>query len=75
MVTGGQGSGRHPDVSSNFAFLRADWPGLFEDTRRAERLTLLDPRTSCFYARRTLEQLVKWRQAQAVEACASTSSV
>ena len=60
MVTGGQGSGRHPDVSSNFAFLRADWPGLFEDTRRAERLTLLDPRTSCFYARRTLEQLVKW---------------
>ncbi|MGH9299217.1 MAG: DEAD/DEAH box helicase family protein, partial [Acidimicrobiales bacterium] len=47
-------------MGSNFAFLRADWPGLFEDARRAERLTLLDPRTSCFYARRTLEQLVKW---------------
>ncbi|MGH4014433.1 MAG: DEAD/DEAH box helicase family protein [Pseudonocardiaceae bacterium] len=47
-------------MGGNFAFLRADWPGLFEDARRAEHLTLLDPRTSCFYARRTLEHLVTW---------------
>ncbi|MGH8950811.1 MAG: hypothetical protein ACRDX9_05245, partial [Acidimicrobiia bacterium] len=60
MSAGGAGGGMGQGVGSNFAFLRADWPGLFEDARRAERLTLPDPRTSCFYARRTLEQLVKW---------------
>ncbi|MGH3856193.1 MAG: DEAD/DEAH box helicase family protein [Pseudonocardiaceae bacterium] len=53
MTAGGTGGG-------NFAFLRVEWPGLFEEARRAERLTLLDPRTSCFYARRTLEHLVTW---------------
>lgn len=60
MVTGGEGGGKRPEVDSNFVFLHNDWPGLFEDVRRAEHLALLDPRTSCFYARRTLEQLVKW---------------
>jgi type I restriction enzyme, R subunit len=60
MSAGGDGGGTRPNVVSNFAFLRADWPGLFEDARRAEYLTFLDPRTSCFYARRTLEQLVRW---------------
>ena len=27
---------------------------------RAEGFTFADPRTSCFYARRTLEHVVKW---------------
>ena len=60
MNGGGTGSGKQPEVGSNFAFLRIDWPGLFGDARRAEHLTLLDPRTSCFYSRRTLENLVTW---------------
>ncbi|MGH3836201.1 MAG: DEAD/DEAH box helicase family protein, partial [Pseudonocardiaceae bacterium] len=57
MTAGGGGGGSR---GSNFAFLRADWPALFEEARRAEHLALLDPRTSCFYARRTLEHLVTW---------------
>jgi type I restriction enzyme R subunit len=47
-------------AESNFAFLQPDWPDLFAEAQRAERLTLLDPRTSCFYARRALEHLVSW---------------
>ncbi|EHR63698.1 DEAD/DEAH box helicase family protein [Saccharomonospora cyanea] len=47
-------------MQSNFGFLRVDWPELFEDANRAEWLAFLDPRTSCFYARRTLEHVVLW---------------
>ena len=45
---------------SNFAFLRAEWPDLFEEAQRAERNTVPDPRTACFYARRCLEYTLKW---------------
>lgn len=45
---------------SNFHFLRAEWPSLYDEARRAERLAHADPRTSCFYARRVLELAVHW---------------
>jgi type I restriction enzyme R subunit len=47
-------------VSSNFAFLHADWPALLAETVRAERNTVADPRAACFYARRSLELAVHW---------------
>ena len=45
---------------SNFGFLRAEWPELFDEASRAERLAVADPRASCFYARRTLELALTW---------------
>ncbi|MEO6034808.1 MAG: DEAD/DEAH box helicase family protein, partial [Verrucomicrobiota bacterium] len=45
---------------SNFAFLCAEWPDLFESAARAESLAHSDPRSSCFYARRALEISVQW---------------
>ena len=45
---------------SNFTFLQTEWPALYEEATRAERATLADPRTACFYARRTLELAVTW---------------
>ncbi|MEU1361813.1 DEAD/DEAH box helicase family protein [Micromonospora zamorensis] len=45
---------------SNFSFLRAEWPILFDEALRAERLAVADPRASCFYARRTLELGLTW---------------
>ena len=47
-------------MSSNFDFLRAEWPGLFTEAVSAEREAFADPRISCFYARRTLELAVAW---------------
>jgi type I restriction enzyme, R subunit len=45
---------------SNFSFLQQEWPDLYEAAARAEQLVCADPRTSCFYARRTLELALKW---------------
>lgn len=45
---------------SNFAFLQAEWPEIHEDAQKAEAAVHVDPRASCFYARRTLELLVTW---------------
>jgi len=45
---------------SNFAFLQAEWQLLFEASRKAESAVNDDTRTSCFYARRTLELAVTW---------------
>ena len=45
---------------SNFSFLQPDWPALLAEARRAEAAALSDPRTACFYARRTLELAVAW---------------
>ena len=45
---------------SNFAFLRSEWPAIHEAAARAEAAVHSDPRTACFYARRTLELLVSW---------------
>ncbi|MEO5719193.1 MAG: DEAD/DEAH box helicase family protein [Chthoniobacterales bacterium] len=45
---------------SNFQFLKAEWPEIFESASRAESVVHSDPRTSCFYARRALELAVHW---------------
>lgn len=45
---------------SNFAFLRTEWPTVHEAASKAEAAVYNDPRTACFYARRTLELLVSW---------------
>src|SRR5690554_4438188 len=45
---------------THFTFLRREWPEVFESAARAEAAAYADPRTSCFYARRTLELAVSW---------------
>ena len=45
---------------SNFAFLQIEWPLLHESAKRVEETANTDARTSCFYARRTLEMAVSW---------------
>ena len=47
-------------VASNFSFLQAEWPALYTEATKAEHAALIDPRTACFYARRTLELAVVW---------------
>ncbi|RMA59800.1 hypothetical protein C8C96_0809 [Acidovorax sp. 100] len=47
-------------LSSNFSFLQPDSPDLLAEARRAEAAAHVDPRTACFYARRTLELAVAW---------------
>ncbi|WP_030734019.1 DEAD/DEAH box helicase family protein [Streptomyces griseus] len=44
----------------NFAFLRAEWPALYDEATRAERLIHHDPRAACFYARRAVEIAARW---------------
>ncbi len=45
---------------SNFAFLQSEWSTLFGAASKAEGMANTDARTSCFYARRTLELAVDW---------------
>jgi type I restriction enzyme R subunit len=45
-------------MTSNFDFARAAWPELAGDCARAESYGRSDPRTSVFYSRRALEQLI-----------------
>lgn len=47
-------------MTSQFAFLHAEWPGVHEAAAKAETAALADPRTACFYARRAVELLVHW---------------
>ena len=47
-------------MASNFSFLQGEWPALFTEATKAEQAALTDPRTACFYARRTLELAVVW---------------
>jgi type I restriction enzyme R subunit len=47
-------------VSGNFEFLQAEWPQLHAEARNAERDALFDARTTCFFARRAVEQTVDW---------------
>jgi type I restriction enzyme R subunit len=49
-----------PKATSNFIFLQTEWPQLFAEGQKAEALVVPDPRTACFYARRTLELAVAW---------------
>ena len=43
-----------------FAFLQAEWADVYESAQKAEAAVYPDPRTACFYARRTLELAVAW---------------
>jgi type I restriction enzyme R subunit len=45
---------------SNFAFLQSEWTTLFGAASKAEGMAKTDARTSCFYARRTLELALDW---------------
>jgi len=45
---------------SNFAFLQSEWSTLYGAAIKAEGMANTDARTSCFYARRTLELAVDW---------------
>lgn len=45
---------------SNFNFLKSDWAQIHDSATRAESAIHSDPRTACFYSRRTLELLVAW---------------
>ena len=45
---------------SNFLFLEAEFPELFQSARRAESALRTDPRIACFYARFALESAVNW---------------
>lgn len=46
---------------SNFAFLQSiGWPEMYADCTRAESYATGDPRSACFYSRRTVELLVDY---------------
>src|SRR2546429_7082798 len=45
---------------SHFSFLQDEWPSVYEAAGKAEASVHADPRTACFYARRTLELAVAW---------------
>ncbi len=45
---------------SNFAFLKATLPELYRDAASAESYVTTDPRSACFYSRRTVELLVNY---------------
>lgn len=45
---------------SQFQFLSSEWPALFESASKAEGNIHSDPRSACFYARRSLEIAVTW---------------
>ena len=45
---------------THFTFLQAEWPAVFEAAAKAEAAVHPDPRTACFYARRSLELAVAW---------------
>ena len=45
---------------SQFAFLQREWSAVFDAASKAETAVHTDPRTACFYSRRTLELAVKW---------------
>lgn len=45
---------------TQFAFLKSEFSNVFAHARKAEELTLSDPRGACFYARLALETAVGW---------------
>ena len=45
---------------SQYALITDQWPELHAEALRVEQCALSDPRTACFYARRTVELLVEW---------------
>jgi type I restriction enzyme R subunit len=47
-------------MSTNFGFLQAEWPQIYESAVKAESFVYPDPGTACIHARRTLELVVHW---------------
>lgn len=47
-------------TASQYALIANQWPELHAEAVRVEQCALNDPRTACFYARRTIELLVEW---------------
>src|SRR4051812_2372387 len=47
-------------MASNFQVLLPQWPEIAASAQKVEALAHSDPRTACFYARRTLEAVVDW---------------
>ena len=47
-------------MKSQFAFLGREWPDIYAAAAHAEAAAKAEPRTSCFYARRTVELAVHW---------------
>lgn len=45
---------------SQFTFLENEWPEIFRSANKCETAAVPDPRTACFYARRTLELAINW---------------
>ena len=45
---------------SQYALIASQWPELHEEAQKVEQFAFSDPRTACFYARRTIELLVEW---------------
>lgn len=56
----GEAQAGRRELVSNFDFLRAGWPQIAEEARRAEHYVNGDPRSSVFYARRAVELMVNW---------------
>src|SRR5438445_5576174 len=56
----GRAPGQREAVMSNFGFLHAEWPELYDSATKAEASANPDSRTACFYARRSLELAVAW---------------
>ena len=50
-------------MASNFTFLQPTWTSLQDDAGQTEKNAITAPRTCAFYARRTLERMVKWMYA------------
>jgi type I restriction enzyme R subunit len=45
---------------SAFDFLAAEFPQIYDEAEKSVNAALPDPRTSCFYSRRVVEQVVRW---------------
>lgn len=43
-----------------FAFLQPEWSTWYGTATKAQEMGITDPRTACFYARRTLELAANW---------------
>ncbi len=48
------------EAVSQFTFLQHEWSLVFDSATKAEATVHGDPRTACFYSRRTLELVVHW---------------
>lgn len=50
-------------MSTNFQFLAAEFPVLYDRAHKAEQLVITDPRTSLIYSRMALEEAINWMYA------------